>query len=607
MYLLGRNSSRKTSVLKALSAFDSNEIPQDYPRFENYEMSGSNTKPYLIAVYESSSQTKNSLSADNLIHQVIQAFGQTGLSIRKKDDGYHVELTGQRYPKVGALFDGVHDVYADLIDRIVIGETIVEKLGNGSYAFFPQQDSRNVYQDRIAQVGRLIENQLGAPPMVRVPRGGIQISISAQWIENLLFRQFPEVFEFTNRFSVEDNLPRELTQQHLSPVGSSLTEAFVSLLGPHKLLALLEAKRNSSIRQIELELNGKLKEICVEINSDVSRDTVDADFIEIEIRKESGIRIEVRVDGGPSYYEHLSDNTKFLIAFNIIQQDRAQKNYLNSILLFDEPNRGFHPSNEGKVLNFLERLAARGNQVIIATHSQHMIDLDRVQAIRLMGKDNDQYLYVYNRISDAPNSQEATLALQPVTDAIGLRYADNMVVQDHVVITEGYTELIYLRALAQYLGCPPPSISPILGDGKIQTLASFLISQGVAFKIIVDEKKRKAKLQEHFPVSDSAIFVVQDHLGDNAKRTIGIEDLFSKKCFSELLKLASHSPNKQHLSSVSNSEYAKANALKGLLAHTLAQNLSGPTGRTSLPLDEETKTNFRAVLNFCANSSWYRG
>lgn len=37
VYFLGRNSSGKTSVLRALSNFEHGTIPRDHPNFENYE------------------------------------------------------------------------------------------------------------------------------------------------------------------------------------------------------------------------------------------------------------------------------------------------------------------------------------------------------------------------------------------------------------------------------------------------------------------------------------------------------------------------------------------------------------------------------------------
>lgn len=238
-----------------------------------------------------------------------------------------------------------------------------------------------------------------------------------------------------------------------------------------------------------------------------------------------------------------------------------------------------------------------------------MIDLHRTHAMRIMGKDLEKYLHVYNKIHEVPDSQEGTLALQPLTDAIGLKYSTQRVVRDQVVITEGYTELVYLRAFAKVLGYEASDMSPVLGDGKIKTLVSFLVSQGMAFKVLIDEKARKQELQDHINIPDDSIFVIEEHLKGKPGNTVGVEDLMSRNDFRELLTLASQPINHQKLENVSNSQYARSKIIgkriKGLLADSFSEEVSASSS-TALPLEAETKDNFEAVLEFCNNPEWFR-
>ncbi len=85
----------------------------------------------------------------------------------------------------------------------------------------------------------------------------------------------------------------------------------------------------------------------------------------------------------------------------------------------------------------------------------------------------------------------------------------------------------------------------------------------------------------------------------------GIEDLFSKKDFENLLKAISHSPTKQ-FAHVSNSFYMKCSdtnkGLKRIVANHLYENVESFSKKD---LEKETINNFQNVLNFCENSDWF--
>lgn len=607
-YLLGRNSSGKTSVLTALDTLEGTEQPQRVSRFQNYEqLSSTPQRPPLTARYSVSTEDGSIFSADRLLMLILQIFNNTGLSIKQDGEGYSVHAGKLHRPNVENVLADIYRIYSEFISRVFLeGQLVVQRAANGSYAFFAAGDPASTQQDRLEEVDSLLSSAFGSPPkVVNAQNQNVQVTINPQQIENFLYRLVTEIVDFTSMFSVEDDLPREISQNHLAGQDNKITEAFVSVLGVSRLRELLTANRDATIRRLESELNSTLETLCEEINSGISTSLSDEGFVDISLRKQKDtLNVEIQVDGGPSYFEHLSDATKFLIAYNLIRRDREEKNYLSSVLIFDEPNKGFHPSAESKVLNFLETLAQQGNQVILSTHSQHMIDLQRTHAMRIMGKDQDQHLLVHNKISEVPNSQEGTLALQPMTDAIGLKYSSQRIVKDKIIVTEGYTELVYLRAFATLLGFQAPDISPVLGDGKIRTLISLLISQGLSFKVVVDEAIRRQELNKDIGIPDTSVFVVEEYLQGKQGKTVGIEDLFSRKDFEELLKLAGQTINYQKISNVSNSGYLKGTGKKGLLANTFSEEISAK-GNSSLPVETETRDNFQRVLQFCHDSSWF--
>ncbi len=205
-------------------------------------------------------------------------------------------------------------------------------------------------------------------------------------------------------------------------------------------------------------------ELCNRVNRGRGRAEGDPPLLAVSLAAKNGLQVVLQTDGKQSFYEHLSDNTKFLFAYHLLAET---EDLPEATLLFDEPNAGFHPSVEGLVLEFLEGLADGGNLVVLTTHSQHMIDLDRLAGVRLMGSDGEGALRVSNGIYSPASPGGDILALRPVTEAIGLRYAEQLVVKDKVIVTEGYTDMLYLRAFRRILGHEADlNIAPLRGARK---------------------------------------------------------------------------------------------------------------------------------------------
>lgn len=115
------------------------------------------------------------------------------------------------------------------------------------------------------------------------------------------------------------------------------------------------------------------------------------------------------------------------------------------------------------------------------------------------------------------------------------------------------------------------------GEGKIPHVVSFLISQGLSFKIIIDTGSITEKLKKEFGIEEKYIHEIPiptPYVG--RMKVSGIEDLFSKKDFEMLLISIGHSITKE-FSHVSNSHYMKSsnvnNTDKRLVVHNLYEKL----------------------------------
>jgi hypothetical protein len=315
-----------------------------------------------------------------------------------------------------------------------------------------------------------------------------------------------------------------------------------------------------------------------------------------------GIQITVETGGRMSFYSHLSDNTKFLFAYHLYSI--AYKG--SRILLFDEPNNGFHPSAQQQLLRFLKDLGKQENQVIVSTHSEYMIDPDYLSSIRLMSTDSERYTCVKNHFYTQSKGPGDFLALQPIFDAIGYRYGNQLDIKQNVIVAEGVTDLLYLRAFNQILGkLLPLNIAPSRGEGKIPHVISLLISQGLSFKVMLDTGNIKEVIESDFGIESDYIHEIPIPTPFIGKmKGSGIEDLFSKKDFEQILALIGHTVTAS-FPNVSNSHYMATEANppdKRLAAHTLYEQAATYSAKS---FEAETLANFEQALEFCGNDLWF--
>jgi len=71
--------------------------------------------------------------------------------------------------------------------------------------------------------------------------------------------------------------------------------------------------------------------------------------------------------------------------------------YKDKVILIDEPELSLHPSWQNKVLRIYEKFALKNNcQIIIATHSPHIIGSTKPEYIRLLKKEDNKIVAIDN-------------------------------------------------------------------------------------------------------------------------------------------------------------------------------------------------------------------
>jgi hypothetical protein len=584
IYILGRNSSGKSSFLNALRSFTDGVILSQQKNFKNFNLIPNNWSGLITAFHLNS----NDLSIDTFETNFHQLLGEIA---------YNTDFIAQY--NLAQPIQEIDSLYTDLIAMAIMQESIiVAKSADGSYDFSLDGNWEQSVS-RKGMVNKIISQYF--PPGRQFHFAGVNYSfnVNADQIENLLVRQFPRTFLFNEVYSLNEVLPERLTLDTLdSDANNALLKSFITYMDRDLLSNFLRSNDPDERDGYLQSLRDKIGILIDDINRYNQDKETNERLLEIVLHEKNGLQITVKTDGKKSYHSHLSDNTKFLFAYYLL---RETNNIGDDIILFDEPSNGFHPSSQTFLLNFLVSLAKR-NLVVISTHSEYLIDLDKLTGARIMTTDDNNNIIVKNHIYQRAKGTGDYLALQPILDAIGLRYGQQINLRDKVIITEGITDMFYLRAFNTLVGLDIElRIAPARGDSTMLSLIPLLISQGISFKIIIDKGDIKEKIQDAYGIEDRYIYEIpipSDFVGK--MRQSGIEDLFTKNDFQTMLSTMSLSLEANY-SHVSNSFYIK-HGPKRLLAH----NFYGKCSTFSIDnFEKETITNFSKVLDFCKEDTWF--
>jgi predicted ATP-dependent endonuclease of OLD family len=582
IYVLGRNSSGKSSLLNSLRCFTEGVILKDQRNFQNFN--NTNAWSGLTATF-CLQETK--LSIDQYVVHLSEHLGQG------------VPQQAMEQDNVKESIDKIKAIYGDLINKALHQQNIdVAKNHQGEYMFSPNA-KWDEYELRGEEVRKVLTTYFGQALQIHYANANYGIQVTKESIENLLIKQFPRVFLFNEAYRLNDDLPERIDANRLQAKdNNTLLSAFINYLGRDTIIKFLKSNDPDERDEYLSSLREKTNSLIEKVNQYNTDSKNKERLVEIVLHEKNGLQITVKTDGKKSYYSHLSDNTKFLFAYYLLSE---VVNLKRDILLFDEPSNGFHPSAQTFLLNFLISLA-KENLVVVSTHSEHLIDLSRLSGVRIMTTDSSNNILVKNHIYQKAKGAGDYFALQPILDAIGLKYGQQINLRDKVIIVEGITDLFYLRAFNVILGQNVElNIAPARGDSTMLSLIPLLISQGISFKIILDTGNIKNEIQKAYGLQDEFIFEIPIPINFQGKmKQSGIEDLFTKQDFEKMLNKIGQQIDSSYLH-VSNNHYIK-DGPKRLLAHNFYEN-----SRSYKPneFDKETINYFTDVLKFCEEDKWF--
>src|SRR5687768_12142819 len=200
IYVLGRNSSGKSSLLQALYYLETPLVSEGHENFRNYNIR-EGEQARLVASF---SLKPDSLSLETLMKVVTRKLSESPFNHPNDMASTHKQKL------LSTLKEEISTIYGDVIETILAAGIVwVEKRGNGHYRFstepaFGDFDKRKVsVQSAMDKV--FAGGQYNADGTMR------PVKFTFEDVEDALFKQFPKIVFFEQEYPLTAKLPDQIT------------------------------------------------------------------------------------------------------------------------------------------------------------------------------------------------------------------------------------------------------------------------------------------------------------------------------------------------------------------------------------------------------------
>ena len=236
-----------------------------------------------------------------------------------------------------------------------------------------------------------------------------------------------------------------------------------------------------------------------------------------------------------------SKGFQWFFSFDTTFLYETEGTFKNSVILLDEPGLHLHAAAQR---DFLVRLKeyAKENQLIYTTHMPFMIDMERLDNIRVCTESKDKGSTVSADLYAADEH-----ARFPFQAALGLSISQSLFVGPYNLVVEGVTDFWLLSTMATILRSENRTsldervvITPSGAATKAAYVATMLRGQELNVVVLLDsdpEGKRAAEgLIKKWIMKDKHVLLLGEVLGREEETTL--EDLFSDEFYLDFVNKA---------------------------------------------------------------------
>jgi len=499
--LLGVNESGKTSLLKAVAAFDYSNDPK-------------NAKETFASIrnkreLNSSARVSSKIMLEN---GDVEAMATIVEGITGSDEASSVQIDLKRDDEITVTrtFNFTNAVFVD------------EK-----YSLDPESLAKISPQLNDDQVDKLARDMLSKCPLI------IYFEDFKDHIPDFISTSEESQYYNEDWVSTLEGLFYHADQ-------SLSVEQFESIAEPNARNSALNRVNNALNKQFTSRWNRKLKgtktidrvELLYNSESKLFK------FTAVGKDKETVFDIDERSKGASWYLTFLL-KTEF------------RKKHLNvehgqTVYLIDEPGSNLHSTAQSNMVNDFRTLST-DSIVLYTTHSQHLIDkanLSNVYIVKFAGKSVEAQRFQEYVIGKKIN----TTFYQPIIDALEIQPFSLDFNWKKAVIVEGISDYAALRLMFEHVLGEELDfvVMPGTSATNLDTLISLHIGWGAKLMTLLDYddtgREQQARYQDAFPSIASCINTLNDPLPTGGK-DLKLEGLFSEADKLALLKSARMTPS----------------------------------------------------------------
>lgn len=499
--IIGINESGKTSILKAILAFDKLKDKYNYGEHLNYKNN------YLIKEHDCIIKAEIIIESEDDIEYISKKMKKT-MGDELLTNLQHLYKNGEPLLLCRSLSTKKY-----FVEEINVQEDQNERLANTLHELLPFILYFDDFSDRVPEVikfpKKYLENGTIRGRNSNAEWQGIIEEIFNRSSNEISLKDFLEMTNVKNKtgllYDVQDTLNEQIVEQWKD----------------------LKKKGRTSLADDEGEL-----ELLLNFTEDEEYFNFEFNIVDKSANnKKRTFNIVERSKGFQWFFNFI-----LKLKFNSKYRD----DYSNAIYLLDEPGSYLHSSAQEELLKELKDIS-KTNTVIYCTHSQHLLDPEviNISSIRIAEKINGLiFLKDFNSLGNS-NSQGA---LTPLYTALHLRTGLQNQNLGKVVITEGITDYYLFRMLVKYtthIKVNKLQFIPGAGAQHLKDIISMAIAWSDNYLVLLDSdtEGRNAfkKYKKYFGEKEALRFFKYEK--PNKKDNVVLEEFFSEDDAKKLLEI----------------------------------------------------------------------
>lgn len=440
--LVGKNEAGKSGLLEALYLLNPSyntkpEVEQQYPRWlmaKDRKAGDLNQSVFVSATF---------LLQDDDVAAVAAEYGDvisvgSELTIAKKYGGGE---TWTFHRNEEAMVNHFKSILSPDIAKLVKASKTVKAFGEAINAISPEENG-GIDATAIQEAKKLVTD-----------KKLLQDAAAFHLTNVILEKRVPKFFRFTSYNTLPGRIDlRELAKADQADPDNPVhtARALIALAGTDasQLTEDDYELRRTELEAVQIDLTRQVFEFWkqnpdLEVIIDVDKVTEQHGNGTRAVARYLDIRLRDRRTSYSNNFKQRSSGFQWFFSFLAAFSEFEDKQ--ETIVLLDEPALSLHGKAQGDFLRFINERLAVSSPVIYTTHSPFMVEMGRLERVRIVEDRGPPEGSVVS--SDALASDPDSLF--PLQAALGYDIAQSLFIGPNNLVVEGTSDFIYLTILSQ--------------------------------------------------------------------------------------------------------------------------------------------------------------